>query len=162
MVKAGVYLVARTYGMIAPSIIITRYHSLSLIVGEEGYSLAIATIGVITLTMCTAAPWMQIDIKKVLAYHTCGQIGYMFLGLGIGTGLGVTGALFHLLNHAMFKGLLFLGAGSLIYTTGTKNLNQMGGLARKMPLTADHHADRFPFNHWNSTVQWIRKQTDNL
>ena len=136
MVKAGVYLVARTYGMIAPSIIMTRYHSLSLIVGEEGYSLAIATIGVITLTMCTAAAWMQIDIKKVLAYHTCGQIGYMFLGLGIGTGLGVTGALFHLLNHAMFKGLLFLGAGSLIYTTGTKNLNQMGGLARKMPLTA--------------------------
>ena len=136
MVKAGVYLVARTYDMIAPSIIITRYHSLSLIVGEEAYTLTIAIIGTITLVMCNAAAWMQTDVKKVLAYSTCGQIGYMFLGLGIGTGLGVTGALFHLLNHAMFKGLLFLGAGSLIYATGTKNLNRMGGLARRMPLTA--------------------------
>ena len=125
MVKAGVYLLARFYYIIEPTMAL-----------KSLYPFIIATVGVLTLTICTMAAWMQDDVKRVLAYHTCGQIGYMFLGLGVATSLGVAGAILHCLNHAIFKGLLFLGAGSLIYATGTKNLNEMGGLAKRMPITA--------------------------
>ncbi len=124
MVKAGVYLISRIYP-------ITQ-------VIETGLYLSffVATIGTITLTLCTMAAWVQYDVKRVLAFSTASQIGYMFLGIGTGTGFGVVGALFHCLNHAVFKGLLFLCAGCLIYATGTKNLDEMGGLARRMPATA--------------------------
>jgi NADH:ubiquinone oxidoreductase subunit 5 (subunit L)/multisubunit Na+/H+ antiporter MnhA subunit len=124
MVKAGVYLVSRCYflfGGIQEKVII---------------SIMIATVGSFTLVIGTMAAWAQEDVKKLLAFSTIGQIGYIFLGLGLGTNLGTTAALFHYLNHAIFKGLLFLCAGCLIYATGTKNLNEMGGLARNMPITA--------------------------
>ena len=124
MVKAGVYLISRIYPL-----------TLSIDTGPY-FSFAVATIGTITLTLCTIAAWSQYDVKRVIAYSTCAQIGYMFLGIGIGTGFGAIGGIFHLLNHAVFKGLLFLCAGCLIYATGTRNLNEMGGLAKKMPLVA--------------------------
>jgi len=123
MVKAGVYLVARSYSTF-PAVLPT-----------VSYDFAIATIGVVTLTVGTMAAWVQHDVKRVLAFHTVGQIGYMFLGIGLGTALGVAGGLFHFLNHSFFKGLLFLCAGCLIYSTGTKKLDQMGGLFERMPLT---------------------------
>ncbi len=124
MVKAGVYLISRIYPI-----------TLSVDSGPYLYFL-IATVGTVTLALCTMAAWAQNDVKRVVAFSTCAQIGYMFLGIGIGTSYGAIGAIFHLLNHAVFKGLLFLCAGCLIYATGTRNLNEMGGLARKMPLTA--------------------------
>ena len=124
MVKAGVYLISRTYP-------ITQ-----LIDAGPYLSFIVATIGTVTLTLCTMAAWVQLDVKRVLAFSTASQIGYMFLGIGIGTGFGAVGGLFHCLNHAVFKGLLFLCAGCLIYATGTKNLNEMGGLAKRMPVTA--------------------------
>jgi len=124
MVKAGVYLISRTYA-------ITQ-----LIDTGPYLSFTVATIGTVTLTLCTMAAWAQYDVKRILAFSTASQIGYMFLGIGIGTGFGAVGGLFHCLNHAVFKGLLFLCAGCLIYATGTKNLNEMGGLARRMPVTA--------------------------
>lgn len=124
MVKAGVYLISRTYP-------ITQ-----LIETGPYLSFILATIGTVTLTLCTMAAWAQYDVKRVLAFSTASQIGYMFLAVGVGTGFGAVGGLFHCLNHAVFKGLLFLCAGCLIYTTGTKNLNDMGGLAGRMPVTA--------------------------
>ncbi|MBS7626993.1 hypothetical protein KEJ51_08200, partial [Candidatus Bathyarchaeota archaeon] len=84
----------------------------------------------------TMAAWVQNDIKRVLAFSTVGQIGYIFLGLGLGTVLGVAGGIFHFLNHAFFKGLLFLCAGALIHSTGTRKIDEMGGLIERMPLTA--------------------------
>jgi len=124
MVKAGVYLVARMYTIFTPftSSITTNF--------------AISTIGVVTLTVASLAALAQRDIKRLLAYSTISQIGYMILALGLGTTLGAAAGLFHLLNHAMFKGLLFLCAGCLIYAAKTKDLNQMGGLAKNMPITA--------------------------
>ncbi|MDD5594021.1 MAG: proton-conducting transporter membrane subunit [Candidatus Margulisbacteria bacterium] len=78
----------------------------------------------------------QWDFKRLLAYHSISQIGYVVLGLGLATPLGIMGGLFHLFNHALFKSLLFLNAGSVEYATGTRDLKKMGGLAKKMPVTS--------------------------
>ena len=78
----------------------------------------------------------QFDFKRLLAYHSISQIGYVFLGIGLGTPLGILGGLFHLFNHSIFKSLLFLNSGAVEYATGTRDLNAMGGLNQKMPVTA--------------------------
>jgi len=78
----------------------------------------------------------QKDIKRMLAYSSVSQVGYIVLGIGLGTPLGLAGGLFHLLNHALAKGLLFLNSGSVQQATGTRDLEEMGGLARRMPVTA--------------------------
>ena len=77
----------------------------------------------------------QWDLKRLLAYHSISQIGYVILGIGLGTPLGVLGGLFHLFNHSVFKSLLFLNSGSLEYATCTRDLKKMGGLISKMPVT---------------------------
>jgi multicomponent Na+:H+ antiporter subunit D len=78
----------------------------------------------------------QKDIKRMLAYSSISQVGYIVLGIGLGTPLGVAGGLFHLFNHALAKGLLFLTSGSIQQSTGTRDLDEMGGLAKRMPFTA--------------------------
>ena len=77
----------------------------------------------------------QWDLKRLLAYHSISQIGYVILGIGLGTPLGVLGGLFHLFNHSIFKSLLFLNAGAVEHATGTRDLQKMGGLMEKMPVT---------------------------
>ncbi|MDP2912720.1 MAG: proton-conducting transporter membrane subunit, partial [Candidatus Omnitrophota bacterium] len=79
----------------------------------------------------------QWDLKRLLAYHSISQIGYVMLGFGIGTPLGILGGLFHLFNHSVFKSLLFLNAGAVEYSAGTRDLKKMGGLRQRMPVTAD-------------------------
>lgn len=78
----------------------------------------------------------QTDMKRMLAYSSISQVGYVVLGIGLGTPLGVAGGLFHLFNHALAKSLLFFTSGSVQQATGTRNLNEMGGLAKRMPWTA--------------------------
>jgi len=120
MVAAGVYLVARTY----PLFLLSPGHAALTVVAYIGGITAIfaATMGVV-----------EDDIKRVLAYSTISQLGYMMLGLGV---LGYTAGMFHLITHAFFKALLFLGAGSIIHGVATNNIKQMGGLWRLMPWTA--------------------------
>jgi len=77
----------------------------------------------------------QDDIKRLYAYSSISQIGYVFLGIGMGTNLGILAGLFHLFNHATFKSLLFLNSGSVEYATGTRDLRKMGGLSSRMPVT---------------------------
>jgi len=77
----------------------------------------------------------QWDLKRLLAYHSISQIGYVILGIGLGTPLGILGGLFHLFNHSVFKSLLFLNSGAIEYETGTRQLKEMGGLIHKMPVT---------------------------
>jgi len=91
-----------------------------------------------TLSMVAAAflALGQKDIKRMLAYSSISQVGYIVLGLALGTPLGIAGGLFHLINHALAKGLLFLNSGSIQQSTGTRNLDEMGGLAKRMPVTA--------------------------
>jgi multicomponent Na+:H+ antiporter subunit D len=78
----------------------------------------------------------QTDMKRMLAYSSISQVGYVVLGIGLGTPLGVAGGLFHLFNHALAKSLLFFTSGSIQQSTGTRNLDEMGGLAKRMPWTA--------------------------
>jgi multicomponent Na+:H+ antiporter subunit D len=77
----------------------------------------------------------QWDFKRLLAYHSISQVGYVILGFGLGTPLGILGGLFHLFNHSLFKSLLFLNSGAVDYATGTRNLKEMGGLKERMPVT---------------------------
>jgi NADH-quinone oxidoreductase subunit M len=78
----------------------------------------------------------QIDIKRLLAYSSVSQMGYVLFALGTATVTGVSGGMFHLINHAFSKGLLFMTAGAVIHQTGLRNIKQMGGLSNKMPITA--------------------------
>lgn len=77
----------------------------------------------------------QRDLKRLLAYSSISQIGYVVLGIGLGTPLGILGGLFHLFNHSVFKSLLFLNSGAVEYATGTRDVEAMSGLAKKMPVT---------------------------
>jgi len=118
MVTAGVYLICRS------NILFT----LSPITME-----VVAVIGLLTALLAAFIAVTQNDIKKVLAYSTVSQLGYMFLGLGVGA---FTGAFFHVLTHAFFKALLFLGAGSVIHAmSNEQDLRAMGGLKKKLPIT---------------------------
>ncbi len=117
MVAAGVYLVGRFYPMFAAEVLLT-----------------IAYIGCITLFLAATIAVVATDLKKVLAYSTISQLGYMMLGLGVfGWGAG----LFHLITHAFFKSLMFLASGSVIHGCHhEQEMPKMGGLIRKMPITA--------------------------
>ncbi len=118
MVTAGVYMIAR-------SNILFTLAPLTLHV--------IAIVGLTTAVVAALIALTQTDIKKVLAYSTVSQLGYMFLGLGVGA---YTGAFFHVLTHAFFKALLFLGAGSVIHAvSGEQDMRNMGGLKGKLPIT---------------------------
>ena len=105
-----------------------------------GLSPALSTVlmylGVISMVVAAFLALGQKDIKRMLAYSSISQVGYIVLGIGLGTPLGILGGLFHLFNHALAKSLLFLNSGSIQQSTGTRNLDEMGGLAKRMPFTA--------------------------
>ena len=101
----------------------------------EGALAMLRWLGVVSILVGNLLAAGQSDIKRLLAYSSIGQVGYIVLGLGLGTPLGLVGALYHLINHALIKSLLFLNAGTVEYVTGTRNLNQLGGLNRAMPVT---------------------------
>ncbi|MGK2966822.1 MAG: NADH-quinone oxidoreductase subunit L [Tepidiformaceae bacterium] len=117
MVAAGVYLVARFFPIYE--------------VSEEA-RLTVAWIGAITALMAASIAVVQTDFKRVLAYSTVSQLGYMMLALGV---FGYVAAIFHLFTHAFFKALLFLGSGSVNHATNTFDMRQMGGLRKHMPVT---------------------------
>jgi formate hydrogenlyase subunit 3/multisubunit Na+/H+ antiporter MnhD subunit len=143
MIKTGVYGLMRYFLWLVPP------------AGQADYPLAkwglvVALLGTITLFTGTMQALKQEQTKRLLAFHSIGQIGYILLGTGTCMSLlpamgpnaaalaaiGLFGALLHVLNHGLFKALLFLNAGSLLHATGTQDLNQMGGLMKFMPLTA--------------------------
>ena len=121
MVTAGVYMIARLnflYSM-APDTL-----------------LVVAIVGVLTAFFAASIGFAQNDIKRVLAYSTVSQLGYMFVGMGVGA---YAAGIFHLMTHAFFKGLLFLGAGSVMHAmSGELDMRKMGGLRKKIP---DHLLD---------------------
>jgi NADH-quinone oxidoreductase subunit L len=139
MVKAGVYLVARSY---------------PLFVQSADVMLLVGLIGGITAILAASMALNNMNIKKVLAYSTISQLGYMIMALGAGgymmaigmkegnTALiaagaaGYTAGVFHMFNHAFFKALLFLGSGSVIHSCGTEDMREMGGLGKKMKWTS--------------------------
>ena len=143
MIKTGVYGLMRYFLWLVPP------------AGQADYPLAkwglvVALLGTITLFTGTMQALKQEQSKRLLAFHSIGQIGYILLGTGVCMSLlpvvgpnaaalaavGLFGALLHVLNHGLFKALLFLNAGSMLHATGTQDLNKMGGLMKFMPLTA--------------------------
>jgi len=93
-------------------------------------------LGALSMVAAVILALSQWDFKRLLAYHSISQIGYIFLGIGLGTPLGILGGLFHLFNHSLFKSLLFLNSGAIDYAVGTRDLREMGGLNKVMPVTA--------------------------
>jgi NADH-quinone oxidoreductase subunit M len=96
---------------------------------------ALAILGVVTMIYGGIMALAQTDIKRLLAYSSISQMGYIFFGLGVYSTIGATGALFHVVNHAICKSLLFMCAGAIIHQTGKRNIRRLGGLANKMPIT---------------------------
>ena len=99
-------------------------------------SAVLMVLGTVSVVVAALLALGQKDIKRMLAYSSISQVGYVILGIGIGTPLGIAGGLFHLFNHALAKGLLFLTSGSIQRSTGTRNLDEMGGLGKRMPFTS--------------------------
>jgi multicomponent Na+:H+ antiporter subunit D len=94
------------------------------------------TVGIISALLGAVMALAQDDLKRLLAYDTISQMGILAVGLGTGTAPGIAGTVYHLVNHALFKSLLFLCAGAILHRTGLTNLSDMGGLARRMPAVA--------------------------
>jgi len=117
MVAAGVYLVGRSFPLFSHS---------------EQTMMVVAIIGTFTAIFAASIAVVQTDIKRVLAYSTISQLGYMIFALGIGA---YVAGMFHLMTHAFFKALLFLGSGSVIHAAGTQDIREMGGLVKKMKTT---------------------------
>ncbi|MBN1270228.1 MAG: NADH-quinone oxidoreductase subunit L [Kiritimatiellae bacterium] len=92
-------------------------------------------LGAVTVMFAVMMALVQHDMKRLLSYHAVSQVGYMVLGIGTGTPIGIAGGLFHMLNHAIYKSCLFLCAGSVEKAAGTSDLDKLGGLARTLPIT---------------------------
>lgn len=134
MIKTGIY------GLF-------RFCAFGLGVPELAWGVVVLGLGAVSMVLGVLYALTQHDLKRLLAYHSIENIGIILLGLGVGmvatscglpgiAALGLAGGLFHTLNHALFKGLLFLGAGGVAAATGTRHMEHMGGLARSMPWTA--------------------------
>lgn len=111
--KTGVYVLARTFP------------------GVE----AVAYMGGVMCLYGVIFALLQNDVRKLLSYHIVSQVGYMVAGIGIGTYIGINGGIAHVFNHILYKALLFMCMGAVIYATGKNNLTELGGLAKKMPIT---------------------------
>jgi hydrogenase-4 component F len=122
MIKMAAYALARTVTIFFPA-----YPALTVF---------IVVLGSFTMLLGGVMALAQDDLKRLLAYSSVSQMGYVIVGLGFGTYLGVYGGLFHLVTHAAAKGLLFLSVGAVIYATSERSLSQLGGLRKRMPVTA--------------------------
>lgn len=119
-VKAGVYLVARMY---------------SFSTWQPEWNTLVIVLGCVTMIAGALFALIQTDLKRLLAYSTISQLGYIITGLGLGTPAAIAAGLFYCLSHGIFKGTLFLCAGAVQHETGTRDMRQLGGLARVMPGT---------------------------
>jgi multicomponent Na+:H+ antiporter subunit D len=135
LIKAvGIYVIIRLF--------------FNMFVISENMAILITTLGTLSMVIGVFLAIGQWDIKRLLAYHSISQMGYVVLSVGIGmiliargvrpevATLAIAGGIFHMVNHASFKGLLFLNAGAIEYTIGTRDLKRMGGLAKSMPVTS--------------------------
>ena len=143
MIKTGVYGIIRLFFWMVP-------HSDHFHFNGALWGIIITALGVLTLFIGTVQSMKQNDSKRLLAYSSIGQIGYIIFATGAGlfmfysenaalsflSLIAIIGAVYHVLNHAIFKGLLFLTSGSVLFATGTKDLNKLGGLIKLMPISA--------------------------
>lgn len=119
-VKAGVYLIARLY---------------SLSAWKPEWTTVVLALGCLTMVVGALFALVQTDLKRLLAFSTISQLGYIITGLGLGTPAGIAAGLFYCFSHGLFKGTLFLCSGVVQHETGTRDMRELGGLARLMPAT---------------------------
>jgi proton-translocating NADH-quinone oxidoreductase chain N len=122
MIKMAIYALARTVTVFYPT--------------WPAVAVFLVGLGAFTMVLGIMMAIVQTDIKRLLAYSSVSQMGYILMAFGIGTYLGVYGGIFHLVNHAIYKSLLFLSAGAIMYATGIRSIHDLGGLARRMPVTS--------------------------
>lgn len=122
VIETGVYALMRTF--------FTAYLS----VQPQMFSI-LAFLSILTMTLGNLTALLQNDVKRLLAYSSIGHVGYMLVGLAVGTQLGLTGTLLHIFNHALMKGAAFLCAGAIIFRLETRDLKEFSGVGRKMPIT---------------------------
>jgi formate hydrogenlyase subunit 3/multisubunit Na+/H+ antiporter MnhD subunit len=135
-VLSGILIKMGTYGFILIMyVLIGMKVFLELGSGLISFHYILCWLGAITVVIPTFIALLQNDAKRLLAWHSIGQIGYIFLGIAFGTSISIAGGIFHIFNHAMFKSLLFLTVGAVEYRTGgVRDLNSLGGLIKKMPV----------------------------
>lgn len=129
MVFSGMVNKAGVYGMIRVMFIVFAA------MDSKALQILLVIFGMVTMFVGVTMALAQHDFKRLLAYHSISQIGYVITAIGLGTSLGLQSGLFHAMNHTLFKGLLFLCAGAVLYSVGTTNLDKLGGLSKKMPKT---------------------------
>jgi len=122
LIKVGIYGICRVLFLI---FVPTKFH----------WGIVIAIFAVITMTVGNIMALLQNDVKRLLAYSTVAHSGYILTGVAVGTQLGLTGSFFHVINHALMKGLAFMCAGAFVYRTETRDLNELSGIGRRMPVT---------------------------
>jgi multicomponent Na+:H+ antiporter subunit D len=128
---SGVMLKTGAYGLLR---VIFNVFSPALL-QNSGWDTILGVLAVITILLGSAVALTQTDIKRRLAYSSISQLGYVLLGLSILNNNAITGAVFHIFSHAFMKSTLFLAAGAVIWKTGIRNINDMKGLGRQMPIT---------------------------
>ena len=117
----GIYLLARI--------------AVDIFVMNKAMSTLLLIVGAVTIIAAVMMALIQHDLKRLLSYHAVSQVGYMVLGIGTGNPIGIAGGIFHMLNHAIYKGCLFLTGGGVEHRAQTTNLDRLGGLAKLMPIT---------------------------
>ncbi|MDO4983417.1 MAG: proton-conducting transporter membrane subunit [Eubacteriales bacterium] len=123
LTKSGIYGIIRLTYMLFQTMNLGSFQFLLVFVGS------------VSMFVCVTMALAQHDFKRLLAFHSISQIGYVLTAVGLCTGLGISAGLYHAMNHTLFKGLLFLAAGAVLHETGTTNLDELGGLSKKMPWT---------------------------
>ncbi len=126
---SGVLTKSGLYGIIRLTYILFRTMNLGTV------QFWLVFLGSVSMFVCVTMALAQHDFKRLLAFHSISQIGYVLTAAGLATALGVSAGLYHAMNHTLFKGLLFLCAGAVLHETGTTDLNKLGGLSKKMPHT---------------------------
>ncbi|MEM3492119.1 MAG: proton-conducting transporter membrane subunit [Nitrososphaerota archaeon] len=122
VIKTGVYAMYRLLTMVYPP-------------SMYSWQLGLMLLSILTMTIGNLMAALQTDIKRLLAFSSIANMGYIVFALSIGTELGLSGGLLHVMNHAVSKSLLFLAAGSFIHASGTRNLEEMAGIAKRMPIS---------------------------
>ena len=134
-VLSGILIKMGTYGfLVLLYVIVGLKVFLGLGHGLLSFHSILCFLGAVTILIPTFIAMLQTDAKRLLAWSTVGQAGYIILGIAFGTNLALAGGIFHFFNHAMFKALLFLAVGAVEFRTQTRDLDSLGGLAKKMPV----------------------------
>ena len=122
-------------GMLIETALYALTRMIYVLFEPQVFSLTVAGLAALTMVIANVTALMQKDIKRMLAYSSIAQIGYMLIGVSAGTVFGVQAFLLHVFNHSLMKGLAFLSAGSLVHESGTRNIDEMKGIGKVMPLT---------------------------